>query len=122
MAEIIRPNFGSPAQLQRAKLADALQAIAEHIRANELQYDPHGFLLVLESDLNPRQCEVLHVGIQTVGAMERIAFSVKSRAAETLNAGHSIRLARQVHSKKSENYVQENNRKDSESPKGTSVK
>lgn len=63
-------NFGSLADRKRAELADALAAVAEHIRRGELEHDPHGWVLLLHSDENPGQFEVLNMGIRTKDDMD----------------------------------------------------
>ena len=84
MAEVTQVDFGNPADRQRAKLADSLETIAGHIRRDELEFDPSGFVLLLQSDLNPAQFEVLNVGIPTGLDMERAALAIRSRIQKSL--------------------------------------
>lgn len=79
MSEVITADFGSVADRQRAKLADSLEAIAGHIRRGEVEFEPRGYVLLLQSDLNPAQFEVLNVGIPTTVDMERAALAIRSR-------------------------------------------
>lgn len=67
---VVPVNFGSAADMRRAELADALSEIAEHIRAGELEHQPHGWVLLLHSDANPRRFEVLNKGIRNKQDME----------------------------------------------------
>lgn len=82
MNKVAKVDFGSPAERQRAKLADSLEAIAGHIRRNELEYEPHGFILLLQSEQNPAHFEALNVGIPTTLDMERAAVAIRGRIAE----------------------------------------
>ena len=79
MASITEVNFGTPAERQRVKLANALVDIANHIRLGELEFEPRGFVMLLQSDQNPAQFEVLNMGIPTGTDMERAAIAIRSR-------------------------------------------
>lgn len=79
MGDITIVDFGTPAERQRAKLADSLEAIAGNIRRGECEFEPRGFVLLLQSDLNPAQFEALNVGIPTTLDMERAALAIRSR-------------------------------------------
>jgi len=79
MAKVTQIDFGSPGDRQRAKLADSLETIAEHIRRGKLEFAPRGFVLLLQSDLNPAQFEVLNVGMPTGLDMARAAIAIRSR-------------------------------------------
>lgn len=84
MGEVTSVDFGTAAERQRAKLADSLELIAGHIRRNELEFEPCGFVLLLQSDLNSAQWEVLNVGIPTTLDMERASLAIRSRIPKTL--------------------------------------
>lgn len=79
MGDVTTIDFGSAADRQRSKLADKLEAIAGHIRRNEVKYEPHGFILMLLSDQNPAQWEALNVGVPTSLDMERAAVAIQAR-------------------------------------------
>ncbi|GGC25405.1 hypothetical protein GCM10011572_53500 [Pseudoduganella buxea] len=79
MGDITTVDFGTAAERQRAKLADSLEAIAGHIRRGELQFEPRGFVLLLQSEQNPAQFEVLNVGIPTTTDLERAAIAIRTR-------------------------------------------
>lgn len=65
MSNVTKIDFGSLAERKRAELADALSAIAEHVRSGNVEYEPHGWVLLLHSDTNPSRFEVLNKGIRT---------------------------------------------------------
>lgn len=70
MGKVTIFDFGSAAQRHRAALADGLVLIAENIRNGELEHPPHGWVLLLHSDLNPARFEILNQGIKTKCDME----------------------------------------------------
>lgn len=70
--------FGSASDRARAKMADALETIAGHIRRGEVERDPQGFVLVLMSNVASGS-EVLHINM-TEGAMSRASLAVKWKA------------------------------------------
>jgi hypothetical protein len=61
-------------------MIETLQTIVDQIRDGLLEYDPHGFVLVLMSESNPDHCEVLNVGIPGTGEMDRCANAIHRRA------------------------------------------
>lgn len=73
-----RVYFGSASDRARAKMADALEAIAGNIRRGEVERDPQGFVLVLMSNVASGS-EVLHVNM-TEGAMSRASLAVQWKA------------------------------------------
>lgn len=79
MGDVKIVDFGSPAARERARLADKLEKIAGHIRRNEVEYEPHGFILMLLSNQNPAQWEALNVGVPTTMDVERAAAAIRSR-------------------------------------------
>ena len=79
MSNVTTIDFGTAAERQRAKLADSLETIGQHIRRGELEFEPQGFVLLLQSEQNPAQFEVLNVGIPTTVDMERAALAIRSR-------------------------------------------
>ena len=82
-AVIKRVNFGSAAGRRRAEIADALTEVAEHIRAGELECQPHGWVLLLQSEDNPARYEVLNKGIATKDDMERALAAMRRHIATT---------------------------------------
>jgi hypothetical protein len=69
--------------MRRAELADALVEIAEHIRAGQLEHQPHGWVLLLHSDENPRRFEVLNKGIRTKDDMESATRAMRHHISAT---------------------------------------
>ncbi len=74
MPRVIPLNFGSAADRRRAEIADALTEVARLIRANELEDQPHGWVLLLNSDAG---YEVLNKGIATKHDMERAVAAMR---------------------------------------------
>ena len=83
MSNVAHVHFGSAADLRRAELADTMVEIAEHIRAGELEHQPHGWVLLLHSDDNPRRFEVLNKGIRTKDDMESATRAMRHHTAAT---------------------------------------
>ena len=83
MTNVVPVNFGSAADLRRAELADALLEVARHIKAGELEHQPHGWVLLLHSDDNPSGYEVLNKGIRTKQDMERATVAMRRHIATT---------------------------------------
>jgi hypothetical protein len=84
MGELKTVDFGTTAERHRAKLADSLEEIAGHIRRGELEFDPQGFILMLQSDQHPAMWEVLNLGIPTTIDMERAAIAIRTRTHKRL--------------------------------------
>lgn len=78
-----RVHFGSAADRRRAELADSLALIAEHIRSGELEWPPHGWVLLLQSEANPARFEVLNKSIATKADMEQALSALRRHIATT---------------------------------------
>ena len=83
MTNVLPVNFGAAAERRRAEIADALADIAEHIRAGELEFQPHGWVLLLQSDDNSARYEVLNKGIRTKDDMEFALRALRRHIATT---------------------------------------
>jgi hypothetical protein len=83
MSNVLPVNFGVAADRRRAEIADALADIAEHIRAGELEFQPCGWVLLLQSDDNAARYEVLNKGIATKDDMERALAAMRRHIATT---------------------------------------
>lgn len=70
MSNVTVIDFGALADRRRTELADALAAVAENIRRGEIEHMPHGWVLLLHSETNPRKFEVLNKGIRTKVEMD----------------------------------------------------
>jgi len=73
-------NFGSAADRHRAEIADALAEVARLIRENQLEDQPHGWVLLLHSDSG---YEVLNKGIRTKDDLERAASAIRRHVVTT---------------------------------------
>ena len=71
MGDVKIVNFGTPAARQRAKLADHLERTANYIRTGQMEFEPSGYILLLQSETNPERFEMLHVGISKIADMEQ---------------------------------------------------
>jgi hypothetical protein len=81
MPSVVTPvNFGSAAERHRAEIADALAEVARLIRENQLEDQPHGWVLLLHSDAG---YEVLNKGIRTKEELDRATLAIRRHIATT---------------------------------------
>ena len=79
-SSVVPVNFGSAADRHRAEIADALAEVARLIRENQLEDQPHGWVLLLHSDAG---YEVLNKGIRTKDDLDRATVAIRRHIATT---------------------------------------
>lgn len=74
-SNIVQGHFGSPHLRAAPRMAQALEDVAEFIRGDQCEIEPHGFVLVL---VGAHASEVLHIGLRTQAEMLDAAASIKA--------------------------------------------
>jgi hypothetical protein len=70
---VVKVHFGSEHLRQKSKMADFLERIARYVRADALEIEPFGLVIVLKGKGGH---EVLHVGIGTRANLREAALAL----------------------------------------------